>query len=190
MTTLGKHIPLRSAAAAGGLLVLLLGYTVAVVQAHDWWEGEPQPKVRTQTDTVQVDRTITKRDTVTETVPRTVVRYDTVQEVDTVTVAVPTDMTLKGLIGPKPVDITGEEVTLTYYDSQGGRWTQNRYDIPQDTWHLWPAAEIRTTPLGLQADAHLNLRWQKVTLSAGYMQAADRRGVTASIELRPFTLSW
>ena len=172
-------------------LAVLFLVTVPVawvsVQVDRWMRPEWAPQVRT--DTVGVEHAITKRDTVTETVPRTVVRYDTVREVDTVRQAVPTDMSIQGVIPPSPVDI-GEETRLTYYDTDAQRWTQNRYDIPKDRWHLWPAVEIRTTPVGLQATAAANLRWKKATVSAGYMQAPSRRGVTLGVELRPFTISW
>jgi len=157
------------------------------VQVDRWMRPRRIPQPRT--DTVEVERTITKRDTVTETAPRRVVRYDTVRQVDTVRVAVPTDMSIQGVISPSPVDI-GDEVTLTYYDTRAQRWTQNRYDIPSDTWHLWPSVSAATTPAGLQATAAAHLRWKKVTVSAGYMQAASSRGVTVGVELRPFTISW
>jgi hypothetical protein len=167
--------------------VLLLAALALGYQVGQW--AAPGKAPETRTDTVEVERTIMSRDTVTETVPRTVVRYDTVRQVDTVRLAVPTGIDIKGVLPPSPVDI-GEEVTLTYYDTGAQRWTQNRYNIPQEDWHLWPSVSAATTPTGLQAIATANLRWQKVTLSAGYMQAASRRGLTVGVELRPFTLSW
>ena len=165
--------------------VLLLAALAVGYQAGQWTAPEP----RLQTDTVEAERTLVERDTVTETVPRTVVRYDTVREVDTVRLAVPTDMSIQGVIPPSPVNI-GDEVTLTYYDTGAQRWTQNRYDIPSDDWHLWPSIGATTTPAGLQASALANLRWRRVTVSAGYMQAATSRGVTVGVQLRPFTVSW
>jgi hypothetical protein len=174
----------KSAAWLGGAVLLLAALALGY-QAGQWTAPEPSP----QTDTVEVERTITKWDTVTETVPRTVVRYDTVTQVDTLVTQVPTDMRVQGVIPPSPVDI-GDEVTLTYYDTGAQRWTQNRYDIPSDDWHLWPSVSAATTPTGLQASALANLRWKRVTLSAGYMQAASSRGVTFGVELRPFTISW
>jgi hypothetical protein len=98
-------------------------------------------------------------------------------------------MTVQGVIPPSPVDIE-EEARLTYYDTGAQRWAQNRYDVPQDRWHLWPSVSAATTPAGLQATAAANLRWKKVTVSAGYMQATSRRGVTVGVELRPFAISW
>ena len=182
---IGSLHSLTKSAAWLGVAVLLLAALAVGYQAGQWAAPEPSP----QTDTVEVERTLVERDTVTETVPRTLVRYDTVREVDTVRFAVPTDMRIQGVIPPSPVDI-GDEVTLTYYDTGAQRWTQNRYDIPSDTWHLWPSVSAATTPAGLQASALANLRWDKVTVSAGYMQAASRRGVTVGVELRPFTISW
>jgi len=178
---------LTQGAAWLGAGVLLLAALVLGYQAGQWTATESPPEARI--DTVEVGRTITRQDTLTETVPRTVVRYDTVRKVDTVRLAVPTSIDIKGVLPPLPIDI-GDEVTLTYYDTQAQRWTQNRYDIPQDDWHFWPSVSAVTTPIGLQATAAVNLHWKKVTLSAGYMQAVDRRGLAVRIELRPFTLSW
>jgi len=91
--------------------------------------------------------------------------------------------------GSPSLSVGRGEVMLSGYlpDGRGRQWT---YDIPTDDWHLWPAVEIRTTPAGLQATAAANLRWKKVTVGAGYMQAASRRGVTFGVELRPFTINW
>jgi len=174
-------------AANVGRLVLVLA--IASVGYYAGQSTAPQPDAPAP-DTVTVERQLVKRDTVTETVPRTVVRYDTVRRVDTAHVPVPTDMTFKGVIAPRPVDVSSEEIALSYFDPKSRQWTQNRYSIPDEHWALWPEVEIRTTPVGLQASALANLRWRKVTVSAGYMQAAQARGITASIELRPFTISW
>ena len=127
---MGSALTLTKAGAYAGLAVVLLAYTVAVWQVRGW--VEPGPKAP-QPDTVRVDRTITERDTVTKTVVDEVVRYDTVETTDTLRVAVPADMTVRGVIPPSPVDV-GSQVTLTYYDTDAQRWTQNRYDLPTDTW--------------------------------------------------------
>jgi hypothetical protein len=181
----GALASLTKSAAWLGAAVLLLAALALGYQAGQW--AAPRPSSRT--DTVEVERTLVERDTVTETVPRTVVRYDTVTQVDTLITQVPADMTVQGVIAPSPVDI-GDEVTLTYYDTGAQRWTQNRYTFPEDRWYLWPSVSAATTPAGLQASALANLRWRKVTVSAGYMQAAGRRGVSFGVELRPFTISW
>jgi len=180
MADLLLDIRLWAALVVGGALVAL-GDQVGQ------WRAGPGQTVRT--DTITKERMLVRRDTITETVPQTVIRYDTVRQVDTVLVAVPADMTIQGVIPPSPVQVE-DEVTLTYYDIDAQRWTENRYDIPSDTWHLWPSVRAASTPVGLQATAEANLRWKKITVSAGYMQAASRRGVTFGVELRPFTISW
>ena len=187
----GALASLTKSAAWLGAAVLMLAVLVTGYQIGRWFEQwtAPKPEARVQTDTVEVERTITKRDTVTEMVPRTVIQYDTVTQVDTLVTQVPADMRVKGVIPPSPVQVE-DQVTLTYYDTGAQRWTQNRYDIPEDDWHLWPSIGATTTPIGLQATAAANLRWRRVTVSAGYMQAASRRGVTFGVELRPFTISW
>jgi hypothetical protein len=183
----GSLASLTKSAAWLGAAVLLLAALALGYQAGQWAAPERAPQA--QTDTVEVERTLVERDTVTETAPRTVVRYDTVTQVDTLVTQVPTDISIQGVIPPSPVDIE-EEARLTYYDTGAQQWTQNRYDVPQDTWHLWPSIRAASTPTGLQATAAANLRWKKVTVSAGYMQAIGNRGVTFGAELRPFTISW
>lgn len=183
----GALASLTKSAAWLGAGVLLLAALAVGYQAGQW--AAPELTTQTRTDTVEVERTITERDTAGETVPRTVVRYDTVTQVDTLVTQVPTDMTVQGVIPPSPVDIE-EEARLTYYDTGAQRWAQNRYDIPDEQWHLWPSVSAATTPAGLQAAAAAHLRWKKVTVSAGYMQAASHRGVTVGVEFRPFTISW
>jgi len=179
--------PLAKSTAWLGAAVLLLAALAVGYQAGQWVAPERAPQAHT--DTVKVERTVTKWDTVTETVPRTVVRYDTVTQVDTLVTQVPADMKVQGVIPPSPVQVE-DEVTLTYYDTGAQRWTQNRYTFPEDRWYLWPSVSAATTPAGLQASALANLRWRKVTVSAGYMQTASRRGITVGVELRPFTISW
>ena len=136
------NIPLTKYGAYAGLAVLVVAYTVVVWQVRGWMAPErdaPQP------DTVRVDRTITKRDTVTRTVVDEVVRYDTVETTDTLRVQVPTDMTVQGVIPPSPVDI-GDQVTLTYYDKDAQRWTQNRYRLPADTWGVGLRGDLTAGP--------------------------------------------
>jgi len=138
-------------------------------------------------DTIERTRTITRTDTVTEAVPRTVIRYDTVRATDTLRVPVPTDFDMMGVVPQKPLDIGPDEATLTYW--AGDRWQQNVYDLPDEPWGLWPAVEIRTTPVGLEATPSVGLRWQDWTLTAGYM-FARKRGVTVSLRWRPVELTW
>jgi len=91
--------------------------------------------------------------------------------------------------GSPSLSVGKGEVTLSGYlpDGRGRQWT---YRIPQDSWHLWPSVRAASTPTGLQASALANLRWRRVTVSAGYMQAGSSRGVAFGVELRPFTVSW
>jgi len=123
--------PLTKHGAAAGLLVALLAYTVAVWQVRGWVAPAPKPP---QADTVRIGRTITKRDTVTKTVVDEVVRYDTVQTTDTAFVPIPENWSPQGLIGTAPLDIEDDQATLTYWDHTTRQWTQNRYDLPTDTW--------------------------------------------------------
>ena len=128
---MGSALTLTKAGAYAGLAVVLLAYTVAVWQVRGWVEPEPKAP---QTDTVRVDRTITERDTVTKTVVDEVVRYDTVQTTDTAFVPIPENWSPQGLIGTAPLDIEDDQATLTYWDHTTRQWTQNRYDLPTDTW--------------------------------------------------------
>ena len=91
--------------------------------------------------------------------------------------------------GSPSLSVGSEQVQLQGYlpTGEGRQWT---YDIPQEQWHLWPSVGAETTPAGLQATATANLRWEKVTARVGYMQAADSRGITFGVHLRPFTISW
>jgi hypothetical protein len=168
--------------------LIVAGALVILGDQVGQWRAKLQERVRT--DTITKERTLVRRDTVTETVPQTVIRYDTVRQVDTVRLVAPPEMEIQGLIPPQPVDFSDRQVTLTYFNPSTRQWLQNRYSVPQDTWHLWPSIRAASMPDGLQASASANLRWRRVTVSAGYMQAADRRGVTVGVELRPFTISW
>jgi len=160
-------LTLSKAGAYAGLAVALLAYTVAVWQVRGWVTPEPKAP---QPDTVRVDRTITERDTVTKTVVDEVVRYDTVETTDTLRVAVPADMTVRGVIPPSPVDV-GSQVTLTYYDTDSQRWTQNRYDLPGDTWGV-----------GLRGDLTAG-SWLRATGTLDIMRYAEvgPMAVTASL---------
>jgi len=168
-----------------GALVLAAGIAYASVAIDDALEPVPRTPAP---DTVEVERTITKRDTVTQTVPETVVRYDTVRVLDTIEVGVPEGFRYMGIIERHPVDITPEQATLTYF--RGGRYVQQRYDIPRDPWALWPETEIRTDPWGLSASVRGALRWRDWTLTAGHTFARKRSGWTVGVRWRPFELTW
>jgi len=174
---------------AANLGRLVLGLALLSVGFYVGQESAPQPDPLAP-DTVTVERQLVKRDTVTETVPETVVRYDTVREVDTAHVPIPVDMDLRGVIAPRPVNITEDQITLTYFDPSSRQWTQNRYATPQEHWALWPAVEIRTTPRGLQSTASVGLRWRGWTVTGGYMLADEERGWTVGLRWRPVKLTW
>jgi len=133
MTTITDHIPLTPSAAMLGRLVILAGACVMTYQLTRCTQPEPTQEAAPP-DTVTKERTITLTDTVTETVPETVIRYDTVQTTDTLKIPVPTDTEFVGAIPPSPLDMSGDQATLTYFD--GERWQQNVYDVPRDTWRL------------------------------------------------------
>ncbi|MCS3667403.1 hypothetical protein GGP77_001632 [Salinibacter ruber] len=153
-------IPLPSltdSAAALGLSVLGVALVVVGTWLGRWTAPEPNPV--TETDTVRVGRTITKRDTVTETVPKVVRTYDTVRTTDTVRVPVPESFDYLGSIERRPVDVQGDEVTLTYF--RDGRYMQNEYNLPQDRWGV-----------GLQSDFTF-AKWVQGTLTADVMRHAE-----------------
>jgi len=174
-----------SAAKWLGAAVLAVALMVAGDYVGDSFEPDRQPA---PPDTIEKERTITRTDTVTEAVPETVIRYDTVRATDTLRVPVPTDFNMMGVVPQRPLDISSNEATLTYWT--GDRWQQNVYDLPDEPWALWPAVKTRTTPVGLAATGRLSLRYRKVTLSAGYTTIAGERGFTAGLAVQPFTITW
>jgi len=108
-----------------GAAVLAVALMVVGDYVGDSFESERKPA---PPDTIEKERTITRMDTVTETVPEAVIRYDTVRTTDTLRVPVPTDFEMQGVIPPRPLDISSDEATLTYWT--GERWQQNVYDLP------------------------------------------------------------
>jgi len=179
--------PLSNAAAWLGAGVL----AVALVVVGTWIGRSTAPEanpVTTAPDTVTVERTITKRDTVTETVPRKVIRYDTVRTTDTVRVPVPKDFDYLGAIETRPVDVQDDEVMLTYF--RGGRYMQNRYDIPRPTWAIAPSLTAEATPGGVGASAALTVSRKSLAVSAGYEVAQDYHGWTVGLTWTPYEATW
>jgi hypothetical protein len=178
--------PLSNAAAWLGAGVL----AVALVVVGTWIGRSTAPEANpvTETDTVTVERTITKRDTVTETVPRKVIRYDTVRTTDTVRVPVPKDFDYLGAIETRPVDVQDDEVMLTYF--RGGRYMQNRYDIPRPTWAIAPSLTAEATPGGVGASAALTVSRKSLAVSAGYEVAQDYHGWTVGLTWAPYEIEW
>lgn len=153
------------AVALSGLVLFGAGYGCRVQQER--------PDVRVRTDTVTVDRHITRTDTVTKTVPQTVIRYkrDTVRVRDTVVTA-PTGLDRFHLMPPSAVDVEGQEITVSYYNSTEQRWQQNIYQAEPRAWNWsltaggfydpfaqFPSAEITAAiqykRVGLEATAGL-----------------------------------
>jgi len=176
-----------SAAALGAVVV-----AIALVVLGSWIGRcmAPTPNPVTETDTVRVDRTITKRDTVTETVAETIVQYDTVTTTDTAFVPVPSGWTPTGLIGSVPLDIGKDEATLTYWNHEGRRFEQKVYDIPKPTWSIVPSITAEATPGGIGASAALAVSRQSLSLSAGYEVAADYHGWMFGLTWTPYEVKW
>ena len=175
---------------------------VALVVVGTWLGRSTVPEANTVTappDTVTVERTITKRDTVTETVPRKVVRYDTVRTTDTVRVPVPEDFGYLGAIERRPIDVQDDEVTLTYFrdeatltywNHEGRRFEQKVYDIPRPTWSIAPSVTAEATPEGVGASAALTVTRKSLAVSAGYEVAPDYHGWSFALTWTPYEVTW
>jgi hypothetical protein len=182
-------IPLPSltdSAAALGAVVL----AIALVVLGTWIGRRTAPRASSvkETDTVRVERTITKRDTVTETVPRKVIRYDTVHTTDTVRVPVPENFNYLGAVERRPIDVQEGQVTLTYF--RDGRYLQNEYDIPQETWAIAPSVTAEATPSGPVTSAALTVSRKSLAVSAGYEVATDYHGWAVGLTWTPYKLEW
>jgi len=178
---------LTDSAAALGLTVL----GIALVVLGTWigrWTAPEANGVTATPDTVTVEREITRRDTVTETVAETIVRYDTVRTTDTVRVPVPDGFNYLGAIEPQPVDVGKDQVTLTYF--RDGRYMQNRYAIPQETWAIAPSVTAEATPDGPAASAALTVSRKSLAVSAGYEVAQDYHGWTVGLTWTPYKVTW
>jgi hypothetical protein len=64
-----------------------------------------------------------------------------------------------GTIETRPVDITDGTATLTYF--RGGRYVQNKYDLPTDRWGVGLRSELTFA------------RWVQGTLTADVMRHAE-----------------
>jgi len=179
---------LTESAASLGLAVLGIALVVAGTWLGRW--AAPTPNTVTETDTVTVEREITRRDTVTETVAETIVRYDTVATVDTAFVPVPTGWQPTGLIGSAPLDLSQDEATLTYWNHRGRRFEQKVYDIPQPTWAIAPSVTAEATPDGPAASAALTVSRKSLAVSAGYEVAAGYHGWSFALTWTPYKAQW
>jgi len=168
--------------------ILAVAVTVGYVSVQVDRHFRKTPTLPTP-DTVTVKQQITKRDTVTDTVPRTVIRYDTVRTVDTIKVAVPPELDLQGLIEPSPIDISGREVTLTYFDAQAGRYTQNVYDMPPERYraNLYAVGLRQWQPqiyqAGLGVEVYIDPEWLPGAIEP-YAEVRAGQRFTATTGLR------
>lgn len=120
-------------AAGVGLFLIALGFVAGCRYAG---RGERPSDV--QTDTVYVNRTLERRDTVT--VDKPVERRIYLQQFDTVfiRVPVPVDFQPAGIISPAPIRIDGRNVTLTYWAPDSLRFIQDRYVVSRPRWGIGP----------------------------------------------------
>lgn len=162
------------------------------------WIGRSctEPVVETRVDSVAVDRTISERDTVTQTEPELVYWFLTETETDTMYVEVPTGYRYMGTIEQNPVDISGRDVTLTY--QRGGRYYQNVYQVGRPTWRIdlegdvlvGPGFAMGTSTAGLARRTPIG--WLR--LGGGYGLAVTERrlyqGPVGRISLTTPIYSW
>jgi len=141
-----------------GLAAAAAGVVLCTLWVESWTDAPP-PEA-TPADTVRVTRTLTETDTITRTRAETVVRYDTVRQTDSIYVDVPSGWRPYGMIGQQPVDITGDEVTLSYF--RRGRWEQKVYTVEPDTW----AFQARSTMLAASS-------WAAIGATVGPSYKAD-----------------
>lgn len=179
-------------------LVLGLVWTVGVVWMTGTVTGWMRPEIEPSSpDTVTVERQITNRDTVTKTVPKIVRRYDTVRHVDTAFVPVPQQWQPQGVIGTAPVDISGDEATLTYWDHRSQQWTQNVYELPIDRWSVGVHADLTagrwlqaTTTLGVSSRAEWGPLEFLGRLGAGYGTVITHRYRAGPVVQATLSLSY
>jgi len=196
--------------------VLWVGALVVVAIASWWVRGAVAPESEApppETDTVTVERQITRRDTVTETVPRKVIQFDTVSvtERDTIKIEVPTVDTVAGdtvrqvpwrpfgLISNRPVRVEGTTFTLSYYALSGQRWEQREYeaDVSRPEWKLTAGGDFTAGPQFATTSSTLGLAKRTsvgwLSLKAGYgLSVTDqvRRGVVGRLTLQSTLYSW
>jgi len=169
------------------ILALVAWLSTLVLAIWAWERVQETPPATLPPDTVRLQRTITKTDTVTETVPRTVVRYDTVRVTDTLKMPVPQVAGVLGVLAPSPIDLGTKEATLTYWT--GTQWQQNVYDVPRPSWSLSAGAEVVAGPHRLAFVPTAELGWRDWALRVGYA-LGPHRGVTVGLRWHPVRVRW
>lgn len=162
-------------------LAIVAAFAFFLLLAGRRW-GVASVDVRPVTDTVYVDREITKRDTVTITVPELTTIYRTVTDTIRVPVLVPRDFNFKGLVGRRPLRFDGSTAILTYWSPSHSAFAQDRYTLPPDRWGGYVASRGTLWP-GFGVGVEAGVRWRQL----GAFASADvyRDGeVTASVGLR------
>lgn len=123
------------------------------------------PTTVVQTDTVHVDREITRRDTIRIVQPREVKVFRTVTETRVDTIRVPVNLSPVGVIGANPITRgKGNKLTLTSFDLGRQAFTQQTYSVPPRRWGLGLFA---VSSVGDQNSigVELRIRYERIELS-------------------------
>ena len=123
------------------------------------------PTTVVQTDTVHVDRQITKRDTIRIVQPREVKVFRTVTETRVDTIRVPVNLSPVGVIGANPITRgKGNTLTLTSFDLGRQAFTQQSFAVPERRWGMGVHA-VSTVGHQNSIGVELRMRWQRIELS-------------------------
>ena len=180
-----RYAPIAILALAAGLVI---GYLL--------WGRGPVGSSSTDVDTLYVERTVTRRDTVTVDRPVTRVIYE--RHTDTVRVEVPVPVGLDriGIISPTPIRVEGRDVRLTWWDPDSLRWQQDVYTVPRPRWRFVPASVSASAllPGAIALSAGPSLTRGAWTLSAGYnalvWQGETMHGVSVGVRWEPWRWEW
>ena len=131
------------------------------------------------TDTVFVDRQLTKRDTIRVIQPKEVKVFRTVTETRVDTIHVPVNLTPVGVVGAQPITRTkGNALTLTTFDLGRQAWTQQTFTLPPQQWGIGLFAVSAVGRLESKISIQMRVRYQKVEISPFI-------GVSASLGANP-----
>jgi len=107
------------------------------------------------------------RDTVVKEVPRIVERYDTIRVMDTVRIAKPTDLNVRGLLAENYIDIDGRYVSVTYFAPSQHRFFTDTYRVspPMNTFAFFVEAGVSPLYFG----PVLRYERPRFTVDVGYV---------------------